>query len=135
MKPRYSKREEDYISSIIHKYQPPVVISKVRKWEQLNGYPIRSVDALRHKIMMMGRNADYQEDNFTYTQLARVLDIDPQTVRNWGRTNGLLKRKYPGSRMTIDIIDFRKWARKNTDRLKQVDPDRLNWILTEPLIA
>lgn len=132
--PRWHIDELKYLDRILHSYSFPQLVEKMQTWQQNHQRPIRSIDAIRQKAYKLGRKSEYQEDNFSKVQLAKMLDVPIHRVQLW-IDRGLPKiQKHKNREVSIEIYAFQQWARCHLEYLHSIDRDRLSYFLPDRTI-
>lgn len=124
----WKPEEMSLLENLAESMPMPDIIKRIRNLEKRNGWPVRSPNAIQTKLKRMGLRQTCQLDNFTPSELARILGVPRDRVEGWLERYGLAFRKVLSNKYSIRRSEFCEWAKQNAHWLAGVDPDGLEWL-------
>ena len=131
---KWTEEEKDYLESLAGLYPLEKICKKMRAYQERNGLPVRSQDAIKVKITKMGVSRKRTLDNFNLAELARVLGVNRARTNNW-YTNYRLPIRRHGHSIAVPLEKFREWAYANPRLFADIDPERLNWLMDDAVFC
>lgn len=110
---RWTTDEDNYLLSLIGRYQPSQILNRWNIEAQKRGWKDRSKISIQTRITdlckVRGINSRATKDNWTGSDLARILDISRDRIKTWQLKGLIVERSdYEGDVYKGSIIITRK---------------------------
>ena len=102
----------------------PDLCKRMRMLARKRGWPIRSNTAVRVRIDRLGLSQRCKEDNFSRTELSRLLGVHPCLVRKWINSYGLGYRKIARSQIAISIDHLKAFFQAHPQHFADIPLDK-----------
>lgn len=104
------------------------IIKRLQRFQRRNGWKVRTDVAILLKLKRMKISRKPTLDNFSGSDLARLLGVDRERVRLWTRCHELPFRRIHRNCTAISTADFVEWAGKNPELVAGINPENLEWL-------
>jgi hypothetical protein len=135
MNRQWSKAEVNALLELVGTDEVAEVVRAFRGLATKEGWPERKPGAILTKIKRLGCSRVPQHGGWNCTGLAEILGLDRDRVHDWIARKLLKTSRRQGRRhhriLEKDFIDF---AQKHPEWLRDIDLDRLGFLLPEPLV-
>jgi hypothetical protein len=136
--PRWTKEEKERLETLAGNYTLPFIARRYNRWAGAKGYPLRSRNAIRHRMKKDGESTVPVGVWIRVTEIARILEISCRTIRYWVDKKMFDTRKFtPALRSPTYVMrsDFVAFARENPQRLAGCSFENLLAILEDEDLA
>lgn len=104
-------------------YPPKALYRTYNRWATINGYPNRTMNAMRVYAATQNLSLLPRFDTMSLTGLANAMGLSPQIVHQWHK-RGWLKtsQERKCKQVYVTVTAFTEFAKQHPDRIRNVDP-------------